>query len=805
MPTLAINVATIEGATTDTVTIWPVWGEDPHRVGQGQLVGGLAYEGSPVQSQGNPIMVELPSSASIGGALYTIQFHAGPTWTGVVMPDGNAILTRDLISAVPPPGAGGVRPSDLEASNDPALGDAALVGPDDEFVFGAGGGGGGGGADAVARAAAAAAQATANQAQAGATAALDRTNVYVGPWGNLTDEQKAALDLGQVSLRYNRYWIVHERDNARANGPLDAEPDGWRAIDGQYRTDAPAQPRNYDAGDHTQVLGNLYFCRIPGAYTAVEITVSDGWWNLSGGGGGGGGGDVTAAQLAAEAQARQQGDTALGARIDGLPEGVTAAQLQAEVVARGEGDNALGGRIDGLPDTNAQFAEEALQRSQADVALGQRIDNLPEGGVTPQAAEAIARMVTAVWGQADNDEQIPANKLANAVAGTARTEVLVPFRPGSDATKILIQSIGYVTVADGYTEYGAPRYIADSGFTLAVVEAHDFANEPHFVSLLSGGGAPAAGPIVSGDNPTIDESVSGNLIWEPTQKRFSRVLGHSAVTQAVDWGENALPPGYVFEAGKTYIGIAESRTDLPQVLPEMSVWFLRNSNTFTTGDGTGHAEQYVPPGDLGAFGFKDAASNAVTALNQIAAFADPDTGNLQVFPWRVHSFTPREPSEWHVDPYVTQSLLPDRPFAEPLGDLIFPSVAMINGRAYRFADFTSDDLVDADTWWVEFRGASGKSGTSGTYSGRFWGEKPGATFTTTSSGDISGSFVPTGMSTSFLTGRGTASATNATGGLNTAFYIYKRLEMMWIACPHWTSLFGSLQEADRVMRIMRRR
>ena len=633
---------------------------------------------------------------------------------------------------------------------------------------------------------------------------------YLGAYDNLLQQVKDSVDLGNIVLRFGRYWIVHERNNARANGPLSAVDDGWRAIDGQYRGVATVAPRVYDQADHVEKDDDLWFCRVAGSYSSAQIVVGPNWWNASGGAvDPGPGGGVTEAQLQAEVTARTEGDTALGIRIDGLPEGVTAAQLQAEIAARTARDTALGIRIDGLPDTDAQFAEEALQRSQADIALGTRIDNLPPGGINLGQATAAARAATAIWSHRDNSDQIPANKLGNAAQATARNEVLVPFRPGANPALILIQSIGYVTAADGYTEYNAPFYISDGGYTLNASEARDFSGEPHLISLLAGGGgAPAAGTIVSGDNPDLGSDVSRNLIWEPTSKRFSRVLGHSAVTQTVNWGDHALPPGHVFEAGKTYIGIAESRTDLPQVLPEASVWFLRNSNTFTTGDPTGHAEQYVPPGDLGAFGFKDNASNAVTAIGQYAAFVDSGTtGNLQVFPWQVESFVAREPAEWHLDPYVTQSLLPGPSEAQILGNLIFPNgVNMINGRAYRFDGFTSDDLVDVDVWWVEFHGGSSKSGTSGMHSGLLWRNLGASAWAIQSNGNISNiSNVSTDNSISFLAGRGTASATNTSGGLNTVFYIFKREENMWIASPHWTSLFGSQQDADRVMRIMRRR
>ncbi len=505
---------------------------------------------------------------------------------------------------------------------------------------------------------------------------------YLGAYDNLLQQIKDNVNLGNIVLRYGRFWIVHERNNARANGPLSAIDDGWRAIDGQYRIDAPAQSRIYDGGDHTYVGDNLYFCRIGGNYTSAQIIASDNWDNLTLGSVDPQPGGVTAAQLAAEVTARSEGDTALGTRInqndsnigeeirrrqegdvalgtriDEFPVGVTPNQLGMEVSAREHGDATLVGLINNLPDTDAQFQEEALQRSNADIALGNRIDDIPPPGITLGQATAAAQAATALWSHRHNADQIPANKLGNAAQATARNEVLVPFRPGANPALILIQSIGYVTAADGYTEYNAPFYISDGGYTLNASEARDFAGEPHLVSLLSGGGPPAAGPIVSGDSPALSAAVLDKLIWEPTQRRLSRVRGHNAVTQVVDWGENALPPGHVFEIGKTYQGIAEHRTDLPHVIPAANVYFLRESNTYTTGTSDGHATQYVPPGDLGAFGFKDEASDAVTNAGQYAAFVDPDTGNNQVFPWQVLSFVAGDPAEWHLDPYVPASLL----------------------------------------------------------------------------------------------------------------------------------------------------
>ena len=488
--------------------------------------------------------------------------------------------------------------------------------------------------------------------------------VYLGAWDNLNAATRAAVDLGQYALRYGRYWIVHERDRARLHGPLDTALDGWRPVDGQHRGVAPAAVRVYDLDDHVEHDGGLWFCRVAGEYGAAEIVAGPNWWDVTGGGvtpaqlaaeaqareaadtalGGridnldpGPGGGVTPAQLAAEAQARAEGDTALGGRIDDLPEGATAAQLQAEAVARGEGDTALGGRIDDLPDTDAQLAEEALQRSQADVALGGRIDAIPPPGINLGQAVAAAREVSATWSHADNQEPIPAEKLTEAGAATARTEVLVPFRPGSDPAKILIQSIGFVALPDGYSEYAAPRYISDGGFTLAVIEAHDFAAEPHLVSLLAGGAAPAAGPIVSGDNPALGAALSNSLIWEPTHEAVqpaaraqrgdaNRRLGRERHCRRATCSRRAKPTSR--DRRKPHGPAAHD-------LRPRQVWFLRNSNTFTTGDGSPDMRAAAVHPTRRPRGIRvqgPGQQRGHRRLGQYAAFADPATGNLAGFP-----------------------------------------------------------------------------------------------------------------------------------------------------------------------------
>ena len=98
------------------------------------------------------------------------------------------------------------------------------------------------------------------------------------------------------------------------------------------------------------------------------------------------------------------------------------------------------------------------------------------------------------------DEHIAAHPTGEA---SGRTEVLVPFRPGSDQTKILMESTGYV-VNGNYTRYGTPHYVsADGSYTVSVDDAQDFANEPNIVALLAGGEASA--PITAfPDEPTME-------------------------------------------------------------------------------------------------------------------------------------------------------------------------------------------------------------------------------------------------------------------------------------------------------------
>ena len=125
-------------------------------------------------------------------------------------------------------------------------------------------------------------------------------------------------------------------------------------------------------------------------------------------------------------------------------------------------------------------------------------------------------LVSSNWsGPASVDEVARQSAAANTLAfaahvakhpgsssDTGRTEVLIPFRPGSNPTKIVIEATGY-TENGNYTGYGVPRYITgDGGYTISVVDAHDFSGEQHIVDLLSG--ADASQPITAmPDAPTL--------------------------------------------------------------------------------------------------------------------------------------------------------------------------------------------------------------------------------------------------------------------------------------------------------------
>ena len=338
--------------------------------------------------------------------------------TNVVVQGSNLVVTKadGSVASYPFPAGMGGDGTDETARAAAAAAQATADSKDDAFAWATegnndepipteklanvpSGGGDGSGNDAIARA-------VAMQAQATADSALETANanrVYLGAYSTLTDNEKAMVNLGEVTLRYNRFWIVHDLTQARANGPLDVDPDGWRAIDGQYRGSAPTTPRVYDTADHCTVGSNLYFCVLGGTYTSAQIQTSPNWINLTASAG------------------------------DGTDETARAAAAAAQSTA----------------DTNAA------------------------------AIEGIS------------------------TSGPARTEVLVPFRPGSRPGAILIEATGYV-VGGNYTSYGVPAYVsASGGYTISVDEAYDFRFELDGVILLTGSGV--VDPIVElPDSPTLE-------------------------------------------------------------------------------------------------------------------------------------------------------------------------------------------------------------------------------------------------------------------------------------------------------------
>ena len=241
---------------------------------------------------------------------------------------------------------------------------------------------------------------------------------YLGAYDALSETQQRTVELGQITLRYARFWICQDRTRARLFGPLESSNDGWRAIDGQYRGLATVVEREYDTADHVlHPDGSLYFCVGFGSYTSAQISNSVAWINLS-------------------------------------------------------------------ADREARAAAAA-------------------------AMAAVAGLVS---------------------GGTARTEVLVPFRPGARPGAVLIESAGYV-VGGSFTKYVSPHYVAAAGgFTVAVDDAYDFANEPHLVALLAGGGGGGAPITAPPDAPTVEGLAGiyrdGNAITTVSSRPSSTITLH---------------------------------------------------------------------------------------------------------------------------------------------------------------------------------------------------------------------------------------------------------------------------------------
>ncbi|MCY4599760.1 MAG: hypothetical protein OXF27_07560 [Acidobacteria bacterium] len=101
--TLTVALASLLG-TDDVagreVKATPVWAADEHRRGQGRLIGGRTWLGSPRTATADDdgvALLRIESSALLGNARYTISVERGPTWTGVEMPNADAVFSIDMV------------------------------------------------------------------------------------------------------------------------------------------------------------------------------------------------------------------------------------------------------------------------------------------------------------------------------------------------------------------------------------------------------------------------------------------------------------------------------------------------------------------------------------------------------------------------------------------------------------------------------------------------------------------------------------------------------------------------------------
>lgn len=99
------------------VTATPVWGPDPARIGQGELVGSETWVPSQVRErtdENGQARLSLRASADIGNALYVVSIPMyGLSWTGVEMPDMDIDFSAELVGRTYPDVAGGLTPSDV--------------------------------------------------------------------------------------------------------------------------------------------------------------------------------------------------------------------------------------------------------------------------------------------------------------------------------------------------------------------------------------------------------------------------------------------------------------------------------------------------------------------------------------------------------------------------------------------------------------------------------------------------------------------------------------------------------------------
>jgi len=131
---------------------------------------------------------------------------------------------------------------------------------------------------------------------------------YLGAWSALTSQQRGAIQIGQVVLRYNKFWIAADEAQARLHGPLDVLADGWRCLNDQMRGVAHSSARQYDVGDlvlATAASGvpstddfDVFLCLQASNYSQAQIIANaDGtrshFMRLSGGDAGGGNGGLS--------------------------------------------------------------------------------------------------------------------------------------------------------------------------------------------------------------------------------------------------------------------------------------------------------------------------------------------------------------------------------------------------------------------------------------------------------------------------------------------------------------------------------
>lgn len=140
MPRLTVDLNALDSqvAAGRTVVVYPVWGEDAYRRGQGVLADGsvwLATQLTEVTGPDGMAEFEIPASADIGNGRYVVSVAGGPTWINVLMPDEDVVLTRDLLGGNPPDDPALFRPSDIDATNAPMVGWYLSVAEGDDWTF----------------------------------------------------------------------------------------------------------------------------------------------------------------------------------------------------------------------------------------------------------------------------------------------------------------------------------------------------------------------------------------------------------------------------------------------------------------------------------------------------------------------------------------------------------------------------------------------------------------------------------------------------------------------------------------------